>query len=161
MECEACFLQMVIEQGWNIDKVHEQSMCIIKSLHPICNVLLVFVVGQIESLEENYTPHSWRRISCNQPKMQRVLLSSQVFGKKLLFLTAPFGGYIYQSNIVGDSTMSYKIEVVYWKELPNVECLSVQSQTRFPQHDWVQEFCVGVWGILWWENCFCPTWRKV
>jgi len=70
-----------------------------------------------------------------KPKMQRVLLSSQVFGEKLLFLTAPFGGYIDWSSIVGDSTMSYKIEVLYWKELRNVECLSVQSQTRFPQHD--------------------------
>jgi hypothetical protein len=67
--------------------------------------------------------------------MERVLLSSQVFGKKLLFLTAPFGGHIYRSSIVGDSAMSYKIEVLYWKDLPNVECLSVQSQTRFPQHD--------------------------
>jgi len=48
-----------------------------------------------------------------------------------------FGGYNYWSSIVGESTMSYKIEVLYWKDLPNVECLSVQSQTRFPQHDWV------------------------
>jgi hypothetical protein len=62
--------------------------------------------------------------------MQRVLLSSQVFGKKLLFLAAPFGGYNYQSSIVGDSTMSYKIEVLYCKDLPNVECLSVQSQNK-------------------------------
>jgi len=86
MEREACFLQMVIEQGWNIDKVHEQSMCIIKSfLHPTCNVLLVFVVGQIESLEENYTPHSWRRISCNQPKMQRVYSAAECLAKNFFF----------------------------------------------------------------------------
>lgn len=85
MECEACFLQMVIEQGWNIDKVHEQSMCIIKSLHPACNLLLVFVVGQIESLEENYTPHRWEESHAINLKCKEFYSAAKCLAKNFFF----------------------------------------------------------------------------